>query len=181
MRNCYILGVFLASCAPAGPVARFEIEVPSPAIQQGRLTEPVGFETLDGVFTPVLMPCALPCERTEVFSTALDSQPQIALHVFRGSSQSVAEAHLLGRFAILGLPPQPRGVPQIDVTLRADMEGLVLSARDRGGECWLVSIVGSNLRLHGRDVGPGKSIGGRSLLEVDAVCARRRSSRSAAL
>jgi molecular chaperone DnaK (HSP70) len=133
MRNTYVLTLTLACCSCSGHVARLPLEVPSPAIHQGRLTESVGFETLGGVFTPVLMPCAVPCEKTEVFSTAVDNQHQIALHVFRGSSQFTADAHLIRRVAIRGLPSRPRGVPQIDVTLRAEADGLVLSVHDQDG------------------------------------------------
>jgi molecular chaperone DnaK (HSP70) len=134
VRYCYIvLSLALACCSSGGHVARRALEAPSPAVHQGRLTEAVGFETLGGVFTKVLMPCTLPCETTEVFSTAADNQPEIALHVFRGSSQFTADAHPLGRFAIRGLPPRPRGVPQIDVTIRASVNGLALLVRDRDG------------------------------------------------
>src|SRR5438093_7932163 len=115
MRKRWIAVAALTSCAGGAPVARVTVESPCPAIVDSRLAEPVGFETLGGVFTPVIGPCMLPCEKTEVFSTAADNQAQIALYVFRGNNPRVAQNHSLGNFVIRGLSPRPRGIPQVDV------------------------------------------------------------------
>jgi hypothetical protein len=127
--------LLLAACARGGPgpVATAILEQRSPAIRDNRLVEPVGFETLGGVLTPVLKPCATPCETTEVFSTATDNQSQISLIVLRGTSGAVSEGHRLGTFFIQSIPPRPRGVPQIAVTLRADAGDLVVLVRDLSG------------------------------------------------
>jgi len=127
--------MLLVSCTGGvgGPVATVTIEHQSPAIRDSRLVEPVGFETLGGVLTPVLTACATPCEKTEVFSTATDNQSQISLFLVRGGSGVAAEGHRLGTFLIKSIPPRPRGTPQIAVTLRADAGDLILLVRDRGG------------------------------------------------
>lgn len=127
--------LMLASCTRAcpGPVATATIEEQSPAIRGSQLVEPVGFETLGGVFTPVLKPCTLPCEKTEIFSTAADNQPQISVMVLRGDAELAAKAHRLGTFLITSIPPRPRGVPQIALTLRAESGDLLLLVRDLDG------------------------------------------------
>src|SRR5262245_19997305 len=133
MRTRPLLLALLVSCTTRSDVRMVAIEVNSVAIQDGRLTESVGFETLGGVFTPVLAPCVLHCEKTEVFSTAADNQSQMSLYVFRGDARLVEKNLPLGTFVITGLPPQPQGTPQVDVTLRADGQQLILLVRDRGG------------------------------------------------
>jgi Hsp70 protein len=127
--------LLLAACARGGPgpAATAILEQGSPAIRNNRLVEPVGFETLGGVLTPVLKPCTTPCETTEIFSTATDDQSQISLTVLRGTSGVVSEGHRLGTFLIRSIPPRPRGVPQISVTLRADAGDLVVLVRDLSG------------------------------------------------
>lgn len=128
----FILVALLVSCAGGAPIVEVTVEGASPAIRGAQLAEPVGLETLGGVFTPLLEPGALPRETTEIFSTAADNQPEISLHLFRGHKSVAAQNHALGTFVIGGLPPRPRGVPQVEVTLRADAHDIVLVVRDRG-------------------------------------------------
>ena len=125
--------VILASCARAGPPTTATVEQNSPAIRGSQLVEAVGFETLGGAFTPVLKACALPCEVTEIFSTAIADQSQIALILLRGNGRLASEVHRLGTFLIKSIPARPAGEPQIAVTLRADAGDLVLQVRDLGG------------------------------------------------
>jgi molecular chaperone DnaK len=127
--------LILAACArgTAAPAATAVLEPASPAIRDNRLVEPVGFETLGGVLTHVLTPCATPCEKTEIFSTAADNQSQISVIVLRGKAGVASEAHRLGTFLIQSIPPRPRGVPQIAVTLRAEAGDLLLAVRDLKG------------------------------------------------
>ena len=135
MRARLIPILLLAACVREGPgpVVTTILESRSPAIRDDRLVEAVGFETLGGVFTPVLKPCVTPCEKTEIFSTATDDQSQISLMVLRGSSDAASAGHRLGTFLIQSIPPRPRGVPQIAVTLRADSGDLAVLVRDLGG------------------------------------------------
>ena len=130
-----VLVLALAACRPgaAAPSATAVVEQESPAIRNNRLVEPVGFETLGGVLTPVLTPCATPCEKTEIFSTAVDNQSQISLMVLRGKAGVTSEAHRLGTFLIQSIPPRPRGVPQIAVTLRAEAGTILVAVRDLEG------------------------------------------------
>jgi molecular chaperone DnaK len=72
----------------------------------------------------------MPCEVTNVFSTAEDNQTEILLHLFSGPKEVAAENRSLGTYAIVGIPPLPRGRPQVAVTLRAVGGDLILSARD---------------------------------------------------
>ncbi len=105
------------------------VEQPSAATPATALTEDVGLETLGGVFTPVLSAgCALPCSRTESFSTAVDGQLHIDIRPYRGRGvASVADATSLGTFRIGDVPVAPRGEPMIPVTFLATSAGLSLS------------------------------------------------------
>ena len=99
-----------------------------------QLTESIGLETLGGVFSPLLhLGCTLPCEATTVFSTAADNQVEISLSLFRGSGELTSQNHPLGRFSVIGLPPRPRGIIRVVVTVRADRQGIILSASEAGG------------------------------------------------
>jgi molecular chaperone DnaK len=132
MRLLCLLTVLVCGCGGAQPPpSRLVVEAASPAIDNGRLVEAVGLETLGGVFTPLLdASCALPCESTKVFSTAEDDQTEISITLFRGRGARVAENFRLGRFVIRGIPPSPRGQPQIAVTVQAAADDVVLVARD---------------------------------------------------
>src|SRR5262249_51410245 len=103
-----------AQTTSTAPNAAVRIEVKSPMVRRAQVTEPIGLETLGGVFTPILKAgCSLPCEVTNTFSTAEDNQSEIKISLFRGSGARVSQNHSLGSFAILGIPPLPRGKPII--------------------------------------------------------------------
>ncbi len=94
----------------------------------------LGVETLGGV-TTVLIPrnTTIPTRKTETFSTAADSQPAVDIHILQGERKMSADNRTLGRFQLAGLPPAPRGVPQIEVTFDIDANGILnVSAKDKG-------------------------------------------------
>jgi molecular chaperone DnaK len=94
----------------------------------------LGIETLGGVLT-TLIPrnTTIPTRKSEVFSTAADSQTSVEVHVLQGERPMARDNRTLGRFHLVGLPPAPRGVPQIEVTFDIDANGIVnVSAKDRG-------------------------------------------------
>jgi molecular chaperone DnaK len=93
----------------------------------------LGIETLGGVST-VLIPrnTTIPTKKTEVFSTASDSQTSVEVHVLQGEREMARDNRTLGRFHLDGIPPAPRGIPQIEVTFDIDANGIVnVSAKDR--------------------------------------------------
>jgi molecular chaperone DnaK len=93
----------------------------------------LGLETLGGVMT-VLIPrnTTIPTQKSEVFSTATDNQTSVEVHVLQGERPLAKDNRTLGRFHLVGIPPAPRGVPQIDVTFDVDANGIVnVSAKDR--------------------------------------------------
>jgi molecular chaperone DnaK len=92
----------------------------------------LGIETLGGVLT-TLIPrnTTIPTRKTETFSTAIDNQPNVEVHVLQGERPLVRDNRTLGRFQLIGLPPAPRGVPRIEVTFDIDANGIVnVSAKD---------------------------------------------------
>ena len=94
----------------------------------------LGVETLGGV-TTVLIPrnTTIPTRKAEVFSTAADSQPAVDIHILQGERKMAPDNRTLGRFQLTGLPPAPRGVPQIEVTFDIDANGILnVSAKDKG-------------------------------------------------
>jgi molecular chaperone DnaK len=94
----------------------------------------LGIETLGGVMT-TLIPrnTTIPTRKAEVFSTAADSQTSVEVHVLQGERPLARDNRTLGRFHLVGIPPAPRGVPQIEVTFDIDANGIVnVSAKDRG-------------------------------------------------
>ncbi|NLO56700.1 MAG: molecular chaperone DnaK [Thermovirga sp.] len=94
----------------------------------------LGIETLGGVFTKILdRNTAIPASKSQVFSTASDSQPQVEIHVLQGERSMAADNVTLGKFFLDGIPPAPRGVPQIEVTFDIDVNGILnVSAKDKG-------------------------------------------------
>jgi len=94
----------------------------------------LGIETLGGVFTKLIEKnTTIPTKKSQVFSTAADNQPAVSIHVLQGEREMVANNRTLGRFELTGLPPAPRGVPQIEVTFDIDANGIVhVSAKDMG-------------------------------------------------
>ncbi|KFM81131.1 Stress-70 protein, mitochondrial, partial [Stegodyphus mimosarum] len=93
----------------------------------------LGIETLGGVFTKLIgKNTTIPTKKSQVFSTAADGQTQVEIKVFQGEREMAADNKLLGQFSLVGIPPAPRGVPQIEVTFDIDANGIVhVSARDR--------------------------------------------------
>jgi len=106
----------------------------------------LGVETLGGVATPlVARNTPVPVKRTEVFTTAADMQTAVTIHVFQGERPMANDNTSLGQFNLEGLPPAPRGVPQIDVTFDIDASGILkASAKDRAsGKSQSIRITGS--------------------------------------
>src|SRR5262249_48795868 len=91
-------------------------------------------ETLGGVFTKLIeRNTTIPTRKSEVFSTASDSQTSVEIHVLQGERPMARDNRTLGRFHLVGIPPAPRGVPQIEVTFDIDANGIVnVSAKDLG-------------------------------------------------
>jgi molecular chaperone DnaK len=93
----------------------------------------LGIETLGGVMTTLITRnTTIPMRKSETFSTATDNQPNVEVHVLQGERPMARDNRTLGRFQLVGLPPAPRGVPQIEVTFDIDANGIVnVSAKDR--------------------------------------------------
>uniref|UniRef100_A0A9J8D581 Stress-70 protein, mitochondrial n=1 Tax=Cyprinus carpio carpio TaxID=630221 RepID=A0A9J8D581_CYPCA len=94
----------------------------------------LGIETLGGVFTKLInRNTTIPTKKSQVFSTAADGQTQVEIKVCQGEREMAADNKILGQFTLVGIPPAPRGVPQIEVTFDIDANGIVhVSAKDKG-------------------------------------------------
>jgi molecular chaperone DnaK len=107
----------------------------------------LGIETLGGVMTTLIgRNTTIPTRKSETFSTAADSQTSVEVHVLQGERQLARDNRTLGRFQLVGIPPAPRGVPQIEVTFDIDANGMVnVSAKDQGtGKEQKISITASS-------------------------------------
>ncbi|RKH56591.1 molecular chaperone DnaK [Corallococcus aberystwythensis] len=107
----------------------------------------LGVETAGGVFTKIIdKNTTIPCKKGQVFSTAVDNQPLVSVHVLQGEREMAADNKTLARFELVGIPPAPRGVPQIEVSFDIDANGIVhVSARDLGtGKQQQVRVVGNS-------------------------------------
>jgi molecular chaperone DnaK len=107
----------------------------------------LGIETLGGVFTRLIeRNTTIPTRKMEVFSTASDSQTSVEVHVLQGERPMARDNRTLGKFQLVGIPPAPRGVPQIEVTFDIDANGIVnVSAKDRAtGKTQNITITASS-------------------------------------
>ena len=132
---------------PSKGVNPDEVVAVGAAIQGGVLTGEVkdvllldvtplslGIETLNGVFTKLIESnTTIPTKKSEVFSTAADNQPAVEIHVLQGERPMAKDNKTIGRFHLDGIPPAPRGVPQVEVTFDIDANGILnVSAKDKG-------------------------------------------------
>jgi len=94
----------------------------------------LGIETLGGVFTPLISRnTTIPAHEKQIFSTAADNQPAVSIHVLQGERPMASQNRTLGRFDLVGIPPAPRGMPQIEVSFDIDENGIVhVKAKDLG-------------------------------------------------
>lgn len=106
----------------------------------------LGIETMGGVMTKLIeRNTTIPTSKSEVFSTAADNQPQVEIHVAQGEREMIEGNKSLGRFILDGIPPAPRGIPQIEVTFNIDANGILnVTAKDKGsGKEQSITISGS--------------------------------------
>src|SRR5207249_8321219 len=93
----------------------------------------LGIETLGGVATPIIpRNTTIPTSKSQIFSTAADGQPSVEIHVLQGERAMAADNKSLGRFILDGIPPAPRGMPQVEVAFDIDANGILsVAARDK--------------------------------------------------
>jgi molecular chaperone DnaK len=94
----------------------------------------LGIETLGGVMTKLIEKnTTIPCKKSQIFSTAADNQPAVSVHVLQGEREMAGDNKTIGRFELVGIPPAPRGVPQVEVTFDIDANGILhVAAKDLG-------------------------------------------------